>query len=135
MPFFADDEQLYACTGALFASIQAADPAAAQAVLASHLIIRIHCTEPEAEFTINGRRRPLQTIFGPSKLRPTLDIELAADTLHRIMLGELSMKKALANGSLKVRGPVIKALVLAELFRRGQRLYPQVLAELGLPLQ
>lgn len=132
MPFFADSEQLYACTRALFSRIQEQDPGAADAILASHLVIRLRCTRPEAEITINGRKRPVQTTYGPSRLRPTLDIELAADTLHRIMLGEQSMKKALANGQLKVRGPVWKATALADLFYRGQAIYPQVLREQGL---
>lgn len=132
MPFFADSEQFYACTRALFARIEESDPGAADAILASRLLIRIRCTGPSAELTIDGRRRPVQTTFGPSTLRPTLDIELAADTLHRILLGEQSLSKALADGQLKVRGPVWKALALAELFRRGQALYPGVLHEQAL---
>lgn len=132
MGFYADGDQFYACIRALFARIQERDPGAADAILASRLVIALRCTEPDAEITINGRQRPLQTTFGPSRLRATLDIELAADTLHHIMLGEQSMTKALANGLLKVRGPVWKAMALADLFRRGQALYPQVLREQGL---
>jgi hypothetical protein len=132
MAIFVDSEQLYSATEALFARIAEEDPGAADAILASHLVIRLRSTEPETEITINGRRRPLQTTFGPSPVRPTLDIELAADTLHQIMLGEQSMKKALADGRLKVRGPAWKAMALADLFRRGQGLYPEVLREQGL---
>jgi hypothetical protein len=132
MAFYADAEQFYTCTQTLFARIEEQEPGAADAVLASRLVIRLRCTEPNAEFTINGRQRPLQTTFGPSRLRPTLDIELPADTLHRIMLGEISLKKALANGRLKVLGPVWKAADLADFFRRGQVLYRKVLHEQGL---
>ncbi len=132
MAFYSDADQLYACIQGLFDRLQAQDPGATDAVLASRLVIRLRCTEPNAEITINGRQRPVQTAFGPSRLRPTLGIELATDTLHRIMLGEQSMKKALANGLLKVHGPVWKAMALADLFRRGQALYPQVLYEQGL---
>lgn len=132
MAIFVDSEQFYACTRALFARIAEKDPGAADAILASHLVIRLRSTEPETEITINGRQRPLQTTFGPSRMRPTLDIELAADTLHQIMLGEQSIKKALADGRLKVRGPAWKATALADLFRRGQTLYPEVLREQGL---
>ena len=132
MPFYADADQFYACTQALFARIEEQNPGAADAILASRLVIRLRCTEPDAELTINGRQRPMQTRFGPSRLRPTLDIELPADTLHRIMLGEMSLKKALANGRLKVLGPVWKATDLADLFRRGQALYREVLHEQGL---
>ncbi len=132
MTFYADADQFYTCTQELFARIEDQEPYAADAILASRLVIRLRCTEPDAELTINGRQRPVQTMFGPSGLRPTLDIELPADTLHRIMLGEISIKKALANGRLKVLGPVWKATDLADLFQRGQALYREVLHEQGL---
>jgi hypothetical protein len=132
MPFFADTDQLYTCTKVLFAQIEEQDRGAADAILASHLVIRLRCTGPDGEIILNGRQRPVQTTFGPSRLRPTLDIELTADTLHCIMLGEQSMKEALANGKLKVRGPVWKALALADLFHQGQALYPQILRDQGL---
>jgi hypothetical protein len=132
MAFFADTNQFYECTRLLFDRIQEQEPDAADAILASHLVIRLRCSGPDAEFTINGLKRPLQTAFGPSRIRPTLNVELAADTLHGIMLGELSLKTALARGLLKVHGPVWKTRALAELFYRGQRLYPAVLCDLGL---
>jgi hypothetical protein len=132
MAFYADADQFYTCTKTLFTRIEEQEPGAADAILASRLVIRLRCTEPDAELTINGRQRPVQITFGPSRLRPTLDIELPADTLHRIMLGEVSLKKALANGQLKVLGPVWKATVLADLFHRGRALYSEVLHEQGL---
>ena len=132
MAIFVDAAQLYGATKALFARIAEEDPGAADAILASHLVICLRSTEPETEITINGRRRPLETTFGPSPVRPTLDIELPADTLHQIMLGRQSMKSALAEGRLKVRGPAWRAKALADLFRQGQSLYPEVLREQGL---
>jgi hypothetical protein len=132
MPFFADSDQFYACTRALFARIQEQVPDATDDILSSQLAIRFRCTEPNAELTVNGRQRPVQTTFGPSQVRPTLDIELKADTLHSIMLGELSLKEALAHKRLRVRGPVWKTRALANLFYQGQSLYPQVLREQGL---
>ena len=133
MTIFADTDQFYTITRALFARIAKNDPGAAAAILASRLVIRVRCTGPNGEFTLDGRQRPLQTSFGPTKQRPTLDIELSADTLHHIMLGELSLKTALANGKLAVRGPVWKAMALADLFRHSQGLYPQVLKEQDWP--
>ena len=133
MTVYTDAQQLYAYVEALFALIAEKNPGATDSVLASQLVIRLRCTEPDAEITINGRQRPLETIYGPARLRPTLDIELTADTLHAIMLGELGLKKALAGGLLEVRGPVWKAKALAELFYQGQELYLQVLEEQGWP--
>ena len=64
-----------------------------------------------------------------------LDIELAADTLHQVLLGEQSLKKAFAGGLLKVRGPVWKTSDLGGLLDQGRQIYPQVLEEQGLALQ
>jgi hypothetical protein len=131
MPIFTDADRFYDCTQALFARIEEEDPHAADQIMTERLIIRIQCTEPDVEFTINGRKRPVETIFGPARVRPTLDIAMNADTLHGIMLGELSLKSTLAQGKMKVLGPVWKATVLAELFHRMQALYPQVLHDCG----
>ena len=133
MAVYVDAEQVYTYLEALFAVIAEKEPGAADAVLASRLVIRLRCSEPDAEITINGRQRPLETTYGPTRLRPTLDIELAADTLHAIMLGELGLRKALAGGLLEVRGPVWKAKALADLFYQAQDLYRQVLQEQGWP--
>ena len=133
MTVYTDAQQLHAYVEALFALIAEENPGAADSVLASRLVIRLRCTEPDAEITINGRRRPLETIYGPALLRPTLDIELAADTLHAIMLGELGLKKALAGGLVKAQGPIWKAKALADLFHQGQQLYLQILEEQGWP--
>lgn len=132
MSFFASTDQLYACTRLLFERLQEQDPTAADTFLAARLLIRFRCRQPAAEITLNGRRRPLETIFGPTTLRPDVEVELAADTLHQIMLGQLSLTKAVGNGQLKARGPLYKTLALADLFYRGQALYPQVLREQGL---
>jgi hypothetical protein len=134
MALFKDTEQFYQCTQVLFTRLEQEDPAAADQILASRLVIRLQVTQPAAEITINGRQRPVQTTFGPSKLRPTLDIKLEADLLHQIMLGELSLPKALGSGRLGVRGPVWKATALADLFYGLQALYPQVLHEQCLDL-
>jgi 3-methyladenine DNA glycosylase Mpg len=133
MAAYTDAGQLYRYVQALFALIAEQEPGAADAVLASRLVIRLRCTDPDAEVTINGRRRPLETTFGPTNLRPTLDIKLAPNTLHAIMLGDLGLKQALADGLLEVRGPVWKAKALADLFQQAQGLYRQVLHEQGWP--
>jgi putative sterol carrier protein len=132
MPFFADSDQLYAVAGTLLTRVQEEEPEATAGISNSRLVIRLETSEPTTEFTLNGRQRPVEITYGPSRLRPTLDIELAADTLHRILSGEQSMKRALANGLLKVQGPVWRVTALADLFHWGQTVYPEVLREQGL---
>ena len=132
MSIYADTGEFYAVTKALFTRIEREDPHAEDAILSSHLVMRLRASAPDAEITINGRRRPIQITYGPDSVRPTLDIELTAVLLHRILLGEQSMKKALASGELKVSGPVWKATALEDLFRQSQSLYPEILREQNL---
>lgn len=132
MPPYKTTEELYACAGALFERIQSQNPKASQSVSNARLLIQLRCVDPAGEIIINGRQRPIITSFGPISQRPDLLIELSSFTLHQILLGELLLPKAIGRGSLKVTGPVLKALVLAELFVQGQSLYPAILREQGL---
>ena len=126
MAVYTSADHLYKCFRALFARVEIENPQAAEAVLKSRLLIRFRCSTPTAEITIDARQRPLQIQYGPSSLKPDLDIALTADTLHRILLGELTLTKALGSGQLKPIGPVWKTAVLADLFYHAQRIYPQI---------
>jgi hypothetical protein len=132
MPFYHDTEQLYAVLQALFARIGRNSPHASDGILKARLVIRLRTREPEGEIALDGRQPPLKSSFGPTALRPELDIQMSADTLHRILLGELQLGKALSGGLLKVKGPILTTLPLAELFHQGRRYYPDILRELGL---
>lgn len=132
MAIYRDTEQFYACVRQLFAAIEQKDPNAAAALLKSRLIIRLQLTHPVGELIINGRQSPVETHFGRNSLKPDLDITLNGDTLHAILLGQLTLTKALGSGKLGVKGPVWKATVLADLFRQSQILYPQILQAQGI---
>ena len=132
MAVYASADQLYDCLRELFARMEAAEPRAAESLLKSRLCIRFDLREPMAEITIDGRRRPLQIAYGPTAGKPELDVALAADTLHRILLGELSLAKALGSKLLKPTGPVWKTAALADLFASARSIYPQVLQDDGL---
>ena len=133
MPIYQTTDQLYACARQLFDRIQQDDPEAARPLMASRLVIRLKVKDPTGEIVINGRSRPDATyFFGGSPTRPDLDIELSGDTLHQILLGQLAIAKALGSKQLKAKGPVWKAAVLADLFRQGQTIYPDILREQGL---
>jgi hypothetical protein len=132
MPTYQTTDQLYACARQLFDRIQRDDPEAARPLLASRLVIRLRITGPTGEIVINGRSRPITTTFGSSSNRPDLEIELSGDTLHQILVGQLAITKALGSKQLKAKGPVWKATVLADLFRQGQTIYPEILREQGI---
>lgn len=132
MTIFSDTDQFYQAARALFARLQEGNPDVAKGIEAARMVLRLAFTNPDAEFTINGRQRPADVTFGPSRLRPTMDIKMEADTLHRIMLDELSLKSALAQGAFQVRGPVWKLGALADLFYHMQALYPEILRDQGI---
>jgi hypothetical protein len=124
---YRDTEHLYETLQRLFEQLEQYNPAATTDFSHSRLIVRLNTTEPAGMVVINGRTTPIATIFGQeARLRPDLDITLSAAALHQILLGELSLTKALGQQALQVKGPIFKAIALANLFRQSQAIYPQV---------
>jgi len=129
MPVFKNSEQLYGCLKILFTRIGEEDIGANQKVMASRLVMRLRCKDPAAEVIINGRSNPVKIAYGASTLRPDIDLEITADALHYILLGQMNLTKALGSGALKFKGPVWKSFVMEDIFRRGQAIYPQIMRE------
>jgi hypothetical protein len=132
MPVYKTSDELYGCLTLLFDRIRELGPGATQQLLASRLVIRFLIASPPAQVLIDGRGNPAKVTFGQSSIRPVLRVELSADSLHSILLKELSLRKALASGAMKVHGPIWRVVVLEELLHHMQDLYPQVLRECGL---
>lgn len=133
MPFYAHADQLYASLRVLFARIEAENAQATETILKSGLLFCFRCSDPTAKLVIDARGRPLHIRYGADNTqKPDLDIELAADTLHQILLGELSLTKAMGGKKLKPKGPIWKTTILADLFRHAKTIYPEVLREQGL---
>ncbi|MBP9501076.1 MAG: SCP2 sterol-binding domain-containing protein [Candidatus Promineofilum sp.] len=133
MSIYTSDAQLYSCLQALFGIIQTHDPKAADALLKASLAITFNCSTPEAAVTIDARRSPVKFLFGQADLKPTIEVDLAADTLHCLLLGEIRLTKAIGSDLLSLKGPVWKTLSLADIFHHAQRFYPDVLVDNGLP--
>ncbi len=129
---YRDAAHLYAVMQALFAALQAQPGNPVDALARSRLVIRLDISAPSAGILIDGRTRPAAVHFDARHTpRPDLDVRLQADTLHRILLDELSLKEALARKQVSVRGPLWKARALAEIFTQGRKLYPAVLRTHG----
>jgi hypothetical protein len=131
MPVFSDPELLQTTMKTLFARV-GQDPQAAKSVVSSRLILRLRVTTPSADVVVNGRKNPPEITYGKTTLRPDLEIELSADALHKILLGELRLSSAVASRQLIVRGPVFKTFVFEDIFHSAQGFYPSVLEEVGL---
>jgi hypothetical protein len=132
MPVYDNTDELYKCLTLLFDRIRELGPGATQQLLASRLVIRFLITSPAAQVLIDGRVSPAEVTYGKSSVRPVLRVELSADSLHLILLKELSLRKALGSGAMKVHGPIWRVVVLEELLHHMQDLYPQVVQECGL---
>lgn len=78
---------------------------------------------------LDARKRPFHITYGPSTIKPTLDITLTTQTLHEILLGQLPLTKALGGKRIKPKGPVWKVITLAPLFDKAKGIYPSVLAD------
>jgi hypothetical protein len=131
MPFYATSDHFYTSIGETLTRAQSHDPDAAGAVTQSKLIIQMRFTGPQAELLVNGRKNPFQIEYGPTRLRSELELRLAADTFHQILLQELGIKTALSRGMIKARGPVWKLASFGPVIEAGQEVYPQVLRDLG----
>ncbi len=132
MAFYSSSEQFYGCAQTLFERLLTGNPEVAEPVEKARLLMLFRCSEPTVTFLINGRRRPASAEFGSIKIRPEIQADLSADTLHLILLGDLTVQKAISTNSLKVRGSIWKLTALADLFRECQSVYPEILKQQGL---
>lgn len=132
MTYFSNSEQIYRIMQSLFERMSGLVPDPVDALVSSHMVVRIKLTEPDAQITINGHKRPVRIDYGLVNGRADLEIGMQADTLHLILLDEYSIRQGFSKGELKVRGPIWKALSFADIFYKGRAYYPQVLKEYGL---
>jgi hypothetical protein len=133
MPFYSTSDEFYATMQTFFDRMRDQQPNPVDTLVNNKISVRLKISQPSAEIAINARRNPVDVSFGDQiKWKPELDIQLSADTLHSILLDELSLSKALSDRKLKVSGPVWKTLTLADIFHQGKAIYPKILDERNL---
>ncbi len=132
MPVYANADTFYPIIKEVFARIEKDSPHAINGLMKSKLIVRFKLTHPIAEITLNGRRATFQATYGPSKVLADLEAHFTGDTLHKIFMGDWTLAHALNIGQLRINGPMLRALELAELFQAAKIHYPAVLKERGL---
>ncbi len=130
MSVFENSDQLYNVLKITFSRMHQKYPEAAKKVTRSRLLLRMRTSSPTTETNINGRHNPAEVTYGPSTQRADIELDLPAEMLHRILMGELSLKTAYASGKIKLRGPLWRALILADIFQYSQAVYPQVMKDL-----
>ncbi len=132
MPSYSNADALYNALRTTFARIEKESPDhldGLETLMSSKMVLKLKTTAPAAEVTLNGRERTFKAIYGPSPLRADLTVELTSDTLHQILLDELSIKKAWGNGKIKVQGPVWKLKALTDLVKGARQYYPAVVKQ------
>ena len=130
MAVFATSDDFYAVMQVIFDRL-IADPGATKDFQSRKMIVRIKGTDPDVEIWLNGKTNPIQATIGPQPGRADLDLLLAVDLLHRILTDQESLRAAFMDGRLKVSGNVFRAMQLADLFRKIEAIYPQVMQEQG----
>jgi hypothetical protein len=128
MPVFAQPADLYDLLRATFQRVQDQMPGCFGGLLSARLTLRLKTTQPPTQMLLNGRRAPVQITFGPSADRADLEAEVAADDLHLMLMHQLSIKKAMANRRIRVRGPAWKLSVLIAIIQAARQFYPDLLA-------
>ncbi|MBK8905682.1 MAG: SCP2 sterol-binding domain-containing protein [Anaerolineaceae bacterium] len=124
---FRDETHFYDCLGQLFDQVEADMPQAADSLLKAKLSIRFNVTEPAALLLINAKKRPLQIEYGRAhNHKPDLEVDITGEALHQILLGQLSLTKAVGSKKVKPKGPVWKVMALADLFYHAQKIYPSI---------
>ncbi len=129
MAVFSDSAQFLLVMQALFSRMEAENPQAADGLLKKKLCIRLRCVDPAAEMVFDARKRPLSINYNANHVKPDLDVEVTCDALHRILLGDLRLRKAVGSRQLKPNGPVWKVTPLTELFHQAQKIYPEIAGE------
>jgi len=130
-PVYRDAGHFYAVMGELFERVRA-EPENVEGIARSNLVIRIRTTTPDAEILVDGRQPPLEVFFGTRPGAANVEIEVAADLLHRIWLGLESTRDAFFSGRIRTRGNMLKMMKLTELFYECERVYPAIARAHGL---
>ena len=108
--FYQSADQLYATLAHLFDRLDEQSDAMDQ-FGRSNLVIRIRFTDLDGEILLDGRHPTV--FYGERPGRGDLELHMSSDLLHRIWLGEESLRKAFFSGDIKSKGNVFQAMGLA----------------------
>ena len=129
---FSDAAHFYAVMNEVFDAVKR-EPEKLESITSSNLVIRIKTVNPTAEVLIDGRQPPLEVFFGARPGAANIEIELEADLLHHMWLGNVSTRESFFSGKIKTRGNMLKMMRLTELFYECEKAYPAIVTKHGLP--
>ncbi len=131
MAFYRDSQMFCEVMVDLFERTMA-QPDAVDAIKASGLVLRLITTDPPAVLVVDGRSTPPGFSCGSTAARADLVLRMPADVLHQVWLGQIRLRDAFFQGQIRIEGPLLRALTLADLFRQVEAIYPSVLQARGM---
>ena len=129
MPVYKSADSLQTTLQILYEAVQATKPELNQRL--KGMVIHVSLSHPTLDVWIDGTQQPYEVVFGAFEKSPHLYVELSADSLHKIFLNQLSLRKAIGAKLLHVRGNFLKLGGLVPLFLQAQKLYPKVYKGIG----
>lgn len=127
MPAFQDTEKLYSVMRETFGRVAQSNPKAFDELTKARLTVRFKVSAPMGEITIDGKARPMKTIYGAFTGRPDIDLELTGDNLDRLLKHELSATKAVTDGTIKFKGNPLKLRALLDVIKAANAVYADVI--------
>lgn len=118
MPGFANEEELHRYVGGIFETALA-DPELSDKLAGTGLVLRMHCTEPDSDLTVD---LPGKTVYpGTEGPEPDATMTMSTDTANQYWQGKVNLPFAMARGKVTVDGTITKLLQLAPL---SKKLFP-----------
>jgi len=131
MPYFKDEEEVYAYIGKLFQDL-AKDDELWPRFRRADTIVQYQYRNPESQITVKMKEnQDPQVDLGPTELEPEVVMTMEADTAHKFWLGKVNVTVALARGQMKAKGPVAKILKLVPLTKPIFPRYRAMLEQAG----
>jgi hypothetical protein len=131
MPYFKDEQEVYAYIGRLFQEL-AEDDELWPKFRRANTIVQYQFRNPESQITVRMRENEdAQVDLGSTEMDPEVLMTMDADTAHKFWLGKVNVTVALARGQMKAKGPVAKILKLVPLVKPVFPRYKQMLTDAG----
>jgi putative sterol carrier protein len=131
VPYFKDDQEVYAYIGELFKDL-GEDPELFPKFQKANTIVQYQYSHPESQITtrlMEGEGPKVD--LGETDMEPEVVMTMDADTAHKFWLGNVNVTVALARGQMKAKGPVAKILKLVPLVKPVFPKYKQKLEDAG----
>lgn len=97
-----------------------ADESIADQLAASGVVLRLNCTDPDIQITVDMPNK--KVITGSCDLSPTVAMSMTSDMANRFWQGKLNLAVSLAKGQVRAKGPVPKILKLVPV---AKKLFPR----------